>query len=276
MAFDKTGTITRGEFVVTDFQHLCDDISLYTLLYWVSSIESKSSHPMAAALVDYGRWHSVEPKPDDVEEFQNFPRGIQGKIECQQLKAIRRQERLFDVYYGATLAGIFSFSDSCRTGVAQAIKELKSLGIRTAMLTGDSEAAAMYAQEQVKLLSKTGTITRGEFVVTDFQHICIDNRKIAHRASGTGTYVAYNDENGGVIKSLKEDGIVDLDTVFSSLPEWISMKAMVSTWLADAIMHELWVGSDGTSARTIYHSGLPWLIGKALLKTTTETSGPRP
>jgi Cd2+/Zn2+-exporting ATPase len=34
MAFEKTGTITRGEFVVTDFQHLCDDISLYTLLYW--------------------------------------------------------------------------------------------------------------------------------------------------------------------------------------------------------------------------------------------------
>ncbi|KAJ6857654.1 hypothetical protein NC651_039167 [Populus alba x Populus x berolinensis] len=134
MTFYKTGTL-RGEFVVTDFQHLCDDISSYTLLYCLS--------------------------------------------------------------------------DSCRTGVAEAIKELKSLGIRTAMLTGDSEAAAMYAQEQVKLLSKTGTITRGEFAVTDFQHlcedleelqnfpgegiqgknevknICIDNRKIAHRASGT-------------------------------------------------------------------------------------------
>ncbi|KAJ6857747.1 mitochondrial outer membrane import complex protein METAXIN [Populus alba x Populus x berolinensis] len=80
-----------------------------------------------------------------------------------------------------------------------------------------------------------------------------------------GTYVACNDENGGVTKSLKEDGFVDLDTDFSSLPEWISMKAMVSTWLADAIMYELWVGSDGTSARTIYYSGLPWLIGKALL-----------
>lgn len=42
------------------------------------------------------------------------------------------------------------------------------------------------------------------------------------------------------------------------------MKAMVSTRLADAIMYELWVGSDGTSARTIYYSGPPWLIGKAL------------
>ncbi|CAK7345761.1 unnamed protein product [Dovyalis caffra] len=80
----------------------------------------------------------------------------------------------------------------------------------------------------------------------------------------SGTYVAYNDENGGVIERLKEDGIVDLDADFCSLPEWISMKAMVSTWLADAVMYELWVGSDGSSARAVYYSDLPWLIGKAL------------
>lgn len=34
MAFDKTGTITRGEFLVTDIRSLRDDISLNTLLYW--------------------------------------------------------------------------------------------------------------------------------------------------------------------------------------------------------------------------------------------------
>jgi hypothetical protein len=45
---------------------------------------------------------------------------------------------------------------------------------------------------------------------------------------------------------------------------------MVSTRLADAIMYELWVGSDGTSARTIYYSGLPWLIGKALFMKQRE------
>ncbi|KAJ6699696.1 CADMIUM/ZINC-TRANSPORTING ATPASE HMA4-RELATED [Salix purpurea] len=168
MAFDKTGTITRGEFAVTDFQPLCNDISFDTLLYWVSSIESKSSHPMAAALVDYGRMHSIEPQPENVEEFQNFPgEGIQGKIEGKDIyignKKIAHRasgtvpttegdkktgKSVGYVYYGTTLAGIFGLSDSCRTGVAEAIKELKSLGIKTAMLTGDSEAAAMYAHEQ--------------------------------------------------------------------------------------------------------------------------------
>lgn len=55
------------------------------------------------------------------------------------------------VYVGERLAGMFNLSDACRSGVAQAMKELKSLGIKTAMLTGDNQSAAMYAQEQVRI-----------------------------------------------------------------------------------------------------------------------------
>ncbi|XP_038695841.1 cadmium/zinc-transporting ATPase HMA2-like isoform X2 [Tripterygium wilfordii] len=170
MAFDKTGTITRGEFVVTDFQSLCDDISIDKLLYWVSSIESKSSHPMAAALVDYGRSLSAEPKPEAVEEFQNFPgEGIYGKIEgngvyignrkialragCDTVPATEGDsdggKGVRYIFSGTTPVGIFSLSDDCRTGVHEAIKKLKLLGIKTAMLTGDSHAAATHVQKQV-------------------------------------------------------------------------------------------------------------------------------
>ena len=56
------------------------------------------------------------------------------------------------VYCGDALAGMFSLSDACRTGVADAVTELKSLGVKTAMLTGDSQSAAMHAQEQVQLI----------------------------------------------------------------------------------------------------------------------------
>lgn len=49
------------------------------------------------------------------------------------------------------LIGVFSLSDSCRTGSAEAIKELRSLGIKSVMLTGDSTAAATYAQNQVMI-----------------------------------------------------------------------------------------------------------------------------
>ncbi|KAF8400199.1 hypothetical protein HHK36_013495 [Tetracentron sinense] len=173
IAFDKTGTITRGEFVVTDFQSISDDFSLNTLLYWVSSIESKSSHPMAAALVDYGWSNSIEPKPEKVKEFQNFPgEGIYGEIDgeniyignkkiamragygtvptlgCDQPQT-KAGQTVGYIYLGATPVGIFSLSDVCRSGVMEAINELKSMGIKTAMLTGDSHGAAMHAQDQL-------------------------------------------------------------------------------------------------------------------------------
>ena len=51
--------------------------------------------------------------------------------------------------------------------------------------------------------------------------------------------------NGGVIERLKQDGIVDLDSEFQSFLDWISTKAMISSWLDDAMIYELCVGSDG-------------------------------
>ncbi|KAL0344926.1 UNVERIFIED_CONTAM: Cadmium/zinc-transporting ATPase HMA2 [Sesamum radiatum] len=170
MAFDKTGTITRGEFLVVDFKSLRDDISLNTLLYWISSVECKSSHPMAAALVEFARAHAVEPKPDRVEKFQSFPgEGICGKIEDNEIyignckiasragsTAVPNLEG-YDtegksvgyVFLGSSPAGIFCLSDMCRTGAKEAIEELKSIGIKTVMLTGDCHGAAKRAQEQL-------------------------------------------------------------------------------------------------------------------------------
>ncbi|XP_058212657.1 putative inactive cadmium/zinc-transporting ATPase HMA3 [Rhododendron vialii] len=170
MAFDKTGTITRGEFEVTDFHSVSDDVALNTLLYWVSSIESKSSHPMAAALIDYAQKLSIEVKPERVEEFENFPgEGIHGKIDGKdvyvgnQKIALRagcvtapsivghcsKGKSVSYIFLGAAPAGIFSLSDSCRTGVREAINELKSMNIKSVMLTGDSHEAAVEAQKQL-------------------------------------------------------------------------------------------------------------------------------
>lgn len=76
--------------------------------------------------------------------------------------------------------------------------------------------------------------------------------------------MAYNNENGGVIEKLRGARIVDLDSEVCNIPEWVSTKAMVESWLADAILYELWIGSDGSSANKIYYSDLPWPIGKFL------------
>lgn len=54
------------------------------------------------------------------------------------------------VFLGSSLAGVFCLSDICRTGAKEAINDIKSLGIKTVMLTGDSQAAAKHAQAQVR------------------------------------------------------------------------------------------------------------------------------
>ncbi|KAH7688010.1 Zinc-exporting ATPase protein [Dioscorea alata] len=168
-AFDKTGTITRGEFTILKFIPIGNSITIDKLLYWVASIESKSSHPMASALVDYARWKSVEPKPDNVSEFQiHAGEGIQGQIDgcsiyignkriatragCPTVRTMNNVEEGVTVGYvfcNAAPIGIFTLSDTCRTGTAEAVKELKSLGVKTAMLTGDSIGAATNAQNQL-------------------------------------------------------------------------------------------------------------------------------
>ena len=55
------------------------------------------------------------------------------------------------IYCDGTIIGSFSLTDDCRSGAAEAIKELKSMGVRTSMLTGDSRSTAMRAHEQVCL-----------------------------------------------------------------------------------------------------------------------------
>ncbi|KAL5225909.1 hypothetical protein ABZP36_012548 [Zizania latifolia] len=167
-AFDKTGTITRGEFSVEEIHSVGECVQLQQLLYWVSSIESRSSHPMASVLVDYAQSNSVEPKSDNVTEFEIYPgEGIYGEIDgagiyignkrilsrasCETVPDMKDMKGVTIGYVSCNkeLIGVFTLSDACRTGSAEAIKELRSLGIKSVMLTGDSTAAATYAQNQL-------------------------------------------------------------------------------------------------------------------------------
>ncbi|XP_066393551.1 cadmium/zinc-transporting ATPase HMA3-like [Miscanthus floridulus] len=167
-AFDKTGTITKGEFSIDGFHVVGDKVDMSQLLYWVSSIESKSSHPMATALVEYSQSKSIQPKPENVTEFRIYPgEGISGAINRRQIfignRRIMARSSCYtgpemDDHKGASigyvivdgdLVGAFSLSDDCRTGAAEAIRELRSMGIKSVMLTGDSRAAATRAQQQL-------------------------------------------------------------------------------------------------------------------------------
>uniref|UniRef100_A0A0D9WMC2 Metaxin n=1 Tax=Leersia perrieri TaxID=77586 RepID=A0A0D9WMC2_9ORYZ len=81
-----------------------------------------------------------------------------------------------------------------------------------------------------------------------------------------GDCVAFNNEKGGVIEYLKEEKIVDLNSKHPSVSysDVLPTKAMVLTWLSDALQYELWVVTDGSIPHDIYFSDLPWPIGKIL------------
>ncbi|KAK9268747.1 hypothetical protein L1049_000508 [Liquidambar formosana] len=161
MAFDKTGTITRAEFLVTDLRSLSDDISLNTLLYWVSSIEREGIHGKI-----------------DGKDIYVGNRKISQRAGCGTVPILegdtKEGQTIGYIYHGATPAGIFSLSDACRSGVVEAVKELKSLGIKTAMLTGDSHAAAMHAQDQ---LGHALEVVHAELLPEDKARIIRDLKK---------------------------------------------------------------------------------------------------
>ncbi len=182
VALDKTGTITKGEPVVTDvFTADSIDKSGYSLtndqedelLKLAGLLEKKSEHPLAKAVVSYvgdPQMYSEDPsdkdESDDITDFEVLPgHGLRGsyhghEITGASLKYISRickikpeiREKAESLAsQGKTplcfakdnkLLGIIAVADTIKEDSAEAIRELKGMGIRVVMITGDSAGTA--------------------------------------------------------------------------------------------------------------------------------------
>ncbi len=163
VALDKTGTITRGEPVVTDV-FPADGVEATILLQAALSLEDKSEHPLAAAICAYARSQGLEPQP--VMEFSVLPgHGLQGTLAGRPLLGGNRAfiakdgeipERLLQqaaalaeegktplfFRFGEAFLGMIAVADTLKEDSADAIGRLKAMGIRVVMLTGDNERTA--------------------------------------------------------------------------------------------------------------------------------------
>ena len=164
IAFDKTGTLTIGRPAVTEvvtFNDLTED----ELLDLAGCIESRSGHPLAAAIVRKAR-ESGTFSGRPAEQFEETPgRGVAATVDgraCRIGSPRAMLEEGIDIGHAeetiariegegrtvvlvsrdGTLAGLVGIADEVRPGAVEALQRLRRAGVRTVMLTGDNERSA--------------------------------------------------------------------------------------------------------------------------------------
>ncbi len=163
IALDKTGTITSGEPAVTDLIP-AEGLTETELLMKAATLEQGSEHPLAGAVLRAAEERQIIP--GRLEDFKALPgNGLEGVSEGKHLyggsgsymgslvtvpENLRRQAEglaeqgktpLFFAEDGQLL-GVIAAADSIREDSAEGIRQLKNLGLRVVMLTGDNERTA--------------------------------------------------------------------------------------------------------------------------------------
>lgn len=160
---DKTGTITKGKPTLVDIQNFSNlkDDELVSIL---ASLEKKSEHPIAHAIVNYAQEKNISIS--DVSNFEGIQgKGLKGKIKDTEYfvgnaKLVSDLKISFDANkldeftsQGKTpvilatnekVLGFVMVADEIKTESVEAIKNLHALGIKVVMLTGDDQKAAKY------------------------------------------------------------------------------------------------------------------------------------
>jgi len=165
VVFDKTGTITIGQPLVTDV--VGDEARVLTL---AASLETFSEHPLAQAVLSRAEEKGLVLSP--VENFQAIEgKGVQGQIDQQlvtlgngklhdgtamdpelekRMEDLQKQAKtVISLAVDGQVIGLIAIQDAPKASSKEAIKKLKERGLKTVMLTGDNERVAQAIADQV-------------------------------------------------------------------------------------------------------------------------------
>ena len=241
VVLDKTGTVTEGVPVVTDVVP-AEGIGEDELFSVAASLEAKSEHPLARAIVAEGEKRHIAVQ--EAENFKTLPgNGIEAELDGAALAAGNRKmaesrnlrdEKLFaagdalaekgktPLYFarGEKLLGMIAVADVIKRTSPAAIGHLKKLGIRVVMLTGDNEKTARFIaaeaginevianvlpdekESYVRKLQKSGTVAMVGDGVNDAPALA---RADVGIAIGAGTDVAVDSASIVLMNSDLED-----------------------------------------------------------------------
>jgi Cu2+-exporting ATPase len=171
VVFDKTGTLTEGRFGVTDVVPLDGKVSEEEILRLAAAVEQHSEHPIARAVVGEAEARGLQLP--QATGFLALPgRGVLAQVEDEEVKVVSPgslkdlgleppEERvgelsgqgktvIFLVVRGRLL-GAVALADVIRPESRQAIAQLKKMGLRSYMLTGDTEDVARWVAGELGL-----------------------------------------------------------------------------------------------------------------------------
>ena len=170
VAFDKTGTLTEGKPKLTDFE-VAEGFDMSTVLALAAGAEARSEHPLARAIIDEALTQGLTLS--DAEGIEALPgRGLKAKVDGRDLlignaRALseagidpaglaKTAERLAaeaktPVYVAidGKPAAILAVADPVKPGAKAAIAALHKLGVKTAMISGDTHATAQAIARQI-------------------------------------------------------------------------------------------------------------------------------
>ncbi|MCW4012676.1 MAG: heavy metal translocating P-type ATPase, partial [Candidatus Bathyarchaeota archaeon] len=162
IVLDKTGTITKGQPEITDI------IGDESLLYYAASLEQGSEHPLARAIIRTAMERKINlTQPNEFKALRG--EGVTGKIDDKTIivgkptlldsfpddlqKEFSRLQReaktVMAVGVNGEPAGIIAVADTLKDDSVLALNELKKMGMKTIMLTGDNKATAEAIASQV-------------------------------------------------------------------------------------------------------------------------------
>lgn len=154
IVMDKTGTLTKGVFQVQKIS--AQGYSEDELLKFTASLESKSTHPIATAVLSYAKEQGIsfEQEVKDLEEIAGY--GLKGNINGKtvfvgNIRLLQKYSIAFDqqietiedtlvvVAIDGVYAGYLSIADEIKEDAAEAIKAMHTMGLKTVMLSGDKQ-----------------------------------------------------------------------------------------------------------------------------------------